>query len=204
MSGCADGMPLVKCALLRDFYARNRRSGVEMCREVWMKTNEQLFLMEPDASHEKAYMQAMDRWEATDRVQPGLLARDGADYEQILKWCADYKVKPEMFSTNVTCTLFFLVNEKGEVLGGMVVNHEDTHRGHLHAGIVPWRRGEGLGTEMLRLALDKCREMGMEYVHIVPFKDNSGAVGTILNNGGTLVDEFFEDGKWSQRYRIAL
>ena len=170
-----------------------------------MVTNDDVFLVEPDIAHEKAYMSAMDRWEASgDRVQPGLLGRDGADYAQILKWCADYKVRPEMFSTNVTCTLFFLVNHAGEVLGGMVINHADTKRGHLHAGIVPWRRGEGLGTRMLALALDKCREMGMEYVHIVPYKDNAGAAGTIRKNGGILADEFFDNGKWSQRYRIAL
>ena len=169
-----------------------------------MMTNDDVFLIEPDISHEKAYMAAMDRWEVIEDVQPGLLARDGADYRQILKWCADYKVKPEMFSTNVTCTLFFLMDKSGDLLGGMVVNHQDTKRGHLHAGIVPWRRGEGLGTKMLALALDKCREMGMEYVHIVPYKDNAGAVGTILNNGGALVEEFFDNNKWSQRYRIAL
>ena len=170
-----------------------------------MMTNDDVFLVEPDDSHEKAYMSAMDKWEATgERVQPQLLGRDGADYPQILKWCADYKVKPEMFSTNVTCTLYFLTDKSGEVLGGMVINHADTKRGHLHAGIVPWRRGEGLGTKMLALALDKCREMGMKYVHIVPHKDNSRAVRTILNNGGMLESEFFENEKWSQIYRINL
>ena len=169
-----------------------------------MTTNENVFLIEPDASHEAAYMAAMDRWEAIETVRPELLSRDGADYSTILKWCVGYKTDPGMLSTGVTCTLYFLVNDAGEVLGGMVINHGDTHRGHLHAGIVPWRRGEGLGTRMLKLALDKCREMGFEYADIVPHKDNAGAIKTIVNNGGTLVEAFCDNGRWSQRWRIVL
>ncbi len=146
----------------------------------------------------------MDRWEEIEPVQPELLSRDGADYPTILKWCAEYKTKPGMLSTGVTCTLYFLVNAAGEVLGGMVINHGDTRRGHLHAGVVPWRRGEGLGTRMLKLALDKCREMGFDHADIVPHNGNIGAVQTILKNGGAPVEEFFENGRWSQRWRIAL
>lgn len=167
-------------------------------------TNGDILLVEPDESHELAYMSTMDRWEKLEKVQPELLGRDGADYRQILKWCAAYKSDPGMLSTGVTCTLYFLVDKKGDVLGGMVINNNDTRRGHLHAGIVPWRRNEGLGTEMLYLALEKCRDMGMEYVHIVPHKDNAAAVRTIINNGGRPVDEFCDNGRWSQRYRIAL
>lgn len=169
-----------------------------------MITNDDLQLIEPGAAHEKAYMAAMDRWEALERVQPELLGRDGADYAQVLKWCAKYKTEPGMLSTGVACTLYFLINSAGEVLGGMVINHANTHRGHLHAGIVPWRRGEGFGTQMLKLALEKCREMGFEYVEIVPHKGNEGAVQTIIRNGGRLIEEFFEDGRWSQRYRIDM
>lgn len=168
-------------------------------------TNDEVFLVEPDASHESAYMSAMDRWEATgEQVQPELLARDGADYARILGWCADYKTKPGMLFTGVACTLYFLADKQGEVLGGMVINHGDTRRGYLHAGIVPWRRREGLGTKMLTLALEKCRKNGIEYVHIVPYKDNTGAVRTILNNGGALETEFSENGKQSQIYKIVL
>lgn len=167
-------------------------------------TNDDILLVEPDASHERAYMSAMDSWEALETVQPELLRRDGAEYRQVLKWCGLYKTDPDMLSTGVTCALYFLVDKSGELLGGMVINHDDTRRGHLHAGIAPWHRNKGLGTGMLRLALEKCREMGMKYVHIVPHKDNIAAIRTIIKNGGVLADEFCDNGRWSQRYRIAL
>ena len=58
-----------------------------------------------------------------------------------------------MLSTHVPCTLYFALNEQREIVGSIVLNHEDTERGHLHVGIVPWHRGKGYGTAMLALVL---------------------------------------------------
>lgn len=57
---------------------------------------------------------------------------------------------------------------------------------------------------MLELALEKCREMGFKNVEIVPYKENVGAVKTILNNGGVIIEEFCEESVLSQRYEIQL
>lgn len=166
---------------------------------------EGLTLQIPGARHKAEYEKLMDRWEATgEKIAPQLLGRysgrlgKNVPYETWLEWCEDDR------TTGFPCTLFFLVNGDGEVLGGMAINHGDTVRGHLHAGIAPWNRGKGYGTAMLRLALEKCREMGFAYVHIVPYKGNDGAVQTILKNGVTLVEEFPDDGEPSLRYRIDL
>ena len=108
-----------------------------------------------------------------------------------------------MLSTHVPATLYFLMNEKQEILGGIVINHADTKRGHLHAGIVPWHRGKGYGTIMLTLALKECQKMGIRKVHICPnSKNNKAAIQTILNNGGYLLDEFMADGHKVERYEI--
>lgn len=97
-----------------------------------------------------------------------------------------------------------MIEDEKEIIGSIVINHGKTHRGHLHAGIVPWHRGKGYGTIMLELALEKCREMGFKNIEIVPYKENIGAVKTILKNGGVLLEEFCEEGVWSQRYEIQL
>ena len=57
---------------------------------------------------------------------------------------------------------------------------------------------------MLKLALEKFREMNIDKVEIVPYKDNLGAIKTITNNGGKLTEEFVENGVCSQRYLIEL
>lgn len=57
---------------------------------------------------------------------------------------------------------------------------------------------------MLKLALNKCREMSLGKVEICTHKDNFGAIKTIINNGGELIEEFYENDICSQRYLIEL
>lgn len=173
--------------------------------------NGKLRLTIPDVCHEEMYTCMMDRWEATgEKIAPSLLSRYSSkekanvSYTKWLEWCENDRTTGSNLSTKTPCTLYFLVEEEKELIGGIEINHENTHRGHLHAGIAPWSRGKGYGTIMLELALEKCREMGLKSVQIVPHKGNIGAIKTILNNGGVLIEEFCEEGIWSQRYEIQL
>ena len=176
-----------------------------------MKTDSRLHLMIPDICHEKMYTGMMERWEATgEKIAPQLLGRRSSvtneivSYARWLEWCEDDRTTGSNLATKVPCTLYFLIEDEKEIIGSIVMNHASTYRGHLHAGIVPWHRGKGYGTIMLELALEKCRENGLKKVEIVPYKDNIGAIRTILNNGGTLIEEFCEEDIWSQRYEIQL
>lgn len=176
-----------------------------------MRINNNLQLVIPGMCHEEMYTYMMDRWEATDeKIEPQLLSRysgkmkKNVSYDRWLEWCEDDRTTGSNLSTKVPCTLYFLIENEKEIIGSIVINHGNTHRGHLHAGIVPWHRGKGYGTTMLELALEKCREMGFKSVEIVPYKGNNGAIKTILKNGGILIDEFCEKRVWSQRYEIKL
>ena len=180
---------------------------------VMLKTLEskKYSLVLPDEIHKEAYIRMMDRWEAIEEnIQPELLRRyskslgANVSYSKWLEWCEDDRTTGSMLSTGVPCTLYFFVDDTSEILGAIEINQKNTHRGHFHAGIVPWYRGKGLGTKMLELALDICRKMDITSVDIVPYKSNKSAIKTILKNGGILMDEFYEDEKWSQRYRVSL
>ena len=180
---------------------------------VMMKTLEpkKYSLVIPDETHKEAYIQMMDKWESVeDSIQPELLRRyskslgANVSYLKWLEWCEDDRTTGSMLSTGVPCTLYFFVDDASEILGAIEINQKNTHRGHLHAGIVPWHRGKGLGTKMLESALEICRNMGMTSVDIVPYMSNKSAIKTIIKNGGILIDEFYEDEKWSQRYTIPL
>lgn len=170
-----------------------------------------LSLTLPNDSHQAEYCRIMDAWEAVEEVQPHLMRRYSAriggnvPYAQWLAWCEDDRTTGSMLADNVPCSLYFLVNSQGEIFGSMAINHRNTHRGHLHAGIVPWHRGKGYGTAMLALALERCREMGIHRVEIAPRQGNRSAIQTILRNGGTLMEEFFDDdGILILRYAIDL
>lgn len=180
---------------------------------VMLKTLEpkKYSLVIPDETYKEAYIQMMNKWESVeDNIQPELLRRyskslgANVSYSKWLEWCEDDRTTGSMLSTGVPCTLYFFVDDTGEILGAIEINQKNTHRGHLHAGIVPWHRGKGLGTKMLESALEICRNMGMTSVDIVPYMSNKSAIKTIIKNGGILIDEFYEYEKWSQRYTISL
>lgn len=125
-------------------------------------------------------------------------------YSKWLEWCEDDRTTGSMLSTKVPCTLYFMMNNKNEIIGSIEINHKPTFRGQIHAGIVPWHRGKGYGTKMLELALRQCDVMKLDKIQIVPKKNNIGAVKTIIRNGGVLLEEFSEDGVISMRYEIDI
>lgn len=168
-------------------------------------------LVIPDKSYEHQYTNMMDRWESIENdIQPQLLRRysysqnKNVEYSKWLEWCEDDRTTASMLSTGVPCTLYFLVDDNNEIYGAIVINSARTHMGHLHAGIAPWHRDKGLGTIMLKLALDICKDIGFSNVEIVPFKSNKGAIKIILNNGGLLKETFFENDKWFLRFTVEL
>ncbi len=168
-------------------------------------------LVIPDETYEKQYTEMMDKWESIeDNIQPQLLRRyskslgENVSYSKWLEWCEDDRITGTMLSTGVPCTLYFLVDDNKEIFGAIVINSSNTHRGHLHSGIAPWHRGGGLGTIMLRLALDICRDKGFTNIEIVPYENNHGAIKTILYNGGKLKEKFYDNGKTSLRFEIDL
>lgn len=167
---------------------------------------EALRLEIPNKTHQREYERVMDKWEALEEnIQPELMRRGNTPYDKWLEYCEDDRTKASMLSTHIPATLNFLMNEKQEILGAVVINHADTKHGHLHIGIVPWARGKGYGTAMVALALKECKRKGISKVHVVPSSRlNSAAVQTILNNSGYLLDEFVDDGRIFERYEFSL
>ena len=58
---------------------------------------------------------------------------------------------------------------------------------------------------MISLALEECKKLGIDRVLMCCRKDNIGSAKSIINNGGILENEVFdEDGILTQRYWITL
>lgn len=76
--------------------------------------------------------------------------------------------------------------------------------GHIGDGIRPSERRKGYATEMIRLALEECRKLGLTRVLVTRDKNNIGSAKSIIRNGGILENEVLEKGVIKQRYWIAL
>ena len=77
--------------------------------------------------------------------------------------------------------------------------------GHIGYSVRHSERRKGYATEILRMALGKCRQMGIGKILVVCDKHNLGSQKTVLNNGGVLENEITrESGNISLRYWICL
>ena len=106
-------------------------------------------------------------------------------------------------------TFFCLDMERNIIVGAVNIRHylNDhllAHGGHIGDGIRPSERRKGYATQMIGLALDECKKLGIKKVLMVCDKDNVGSVKSIINNGGILETERMENGKTEQRYWIDL
>lgn len=76
--------------------------------------------------------------------------------------------------------------------------------GYIGDGVRPSERRQGIATQMIALALEKCKELGIRKVLMICNKDNIGSAKSIQNNGGVLESEIDMDGEMVQKYWIDL
>ncbi len=125
----------------------------------------------------------------------------------------------ERLSSEETCpegmvpsrTYLLVRKSDGKVLGITDIRHPieghpilSAWGGNIGYSIRPTERGKGYGREILRLNLEKCREMGLTKVMVTCKKDNALSEKVIIANGGTFEKEVEGDGTTIKRFWIEL
>ena len=96
------------------------------------------------------------------------------------------------------------------VVGVVDIRHHIEHPilrewgGHIGYSVRPGERGKGYGRQLLRLALPRCRELGLARVLVTCNTDNIASERVILANGGVLECEIDVDGVAVRRYWITV
>lgn len=111
----------------------------------------------------------------------------------------------------IPATLFLVVRKVDhKVVGTIQIRHYLNESllkngGHIGDGVRPSERRKGYATQMIQLALEECKKLGIQRVLMVCYKDNIGSRKSIEKNGGILENEIpAENGKIDQRYWISL
>lgn len=111
----------------------------------------------------------------------------------------------------VPSTELWLINKNNDILGTVRLRHELGERnyregGHIGYDISPKYRKKGYGKIILKLALNKAKELSFEKVLITCDSDNIGSKKIIEHNGGKLENTIIsnETGKEVLRYWIHL
>ncbi len=134
------------------------------------------------------------------------------DYETYEEWYADV-VKNSCEETVaegwVPSTTLLALDENNTLVGMIDIRHRlnDYLRqfgGHIGYSVCPTARRQGAATEMLAMAKDECRKLGIRKRLVTCDKTNTASAATIRKNGGVLENEVYEDDVLMQRYWITL
>ena len=133
------------------------------------------------------------------------------DFHNFQYYLENLEIKEETADGRVPdTTLFCLDKDRNIFVGAVNIRHYLNEGllqcgGHIGDGIRPTERRKGYATAMIALALEKCRELGIERVLMTCNTDNPASAKTIMKNGGVLENEVInEDGEPEQRYWIDL
>lgn len=133
------------------------------------------------------------------------------NFEDVLKKIEKYKHKDKINKNYSTETFFVAISDMDKIVGGIIFRHQlkgnlINHGGNLGYLIRPAERKKGYGTEMLHLALVKCREKGLKRVLVSCRNTNLASAKVIENNGGIYENDFYDKelNKVYKRYWINL
>ncbi len=170
-------------------------------------------LIKLSREYETQLCEMLDEWRLdqklnnTNRSPWAIFKNDCRDFDYYL---ANLDLKEARDGLVPDSTFFLLDDERNILLGAVNIRHYLSdhlmkYGGHIGDGIRPSERRRGYGTLIISLALEKCRELGIERVLITCDKDNIGSAKSIIRNGGVLENELTdEDGDIIQRYWIDL
>ena len=150
-----------------------------------------------------------DEWlPLAPHITPYAIARH--DYHDFEPYLDSLEITESTGTLVPDSTFFCLDTDQNRFVGAVNIRHQLNDAllrsgGHIGDGVRPSQRRKGIATQMIALALDECRKLGIPRVLMVCDKSNIGSAKSIQRNGGVLENELvLEDGAVIQRYWIQL
>jgi predicted acetyltransferase len=170
-----------------------------------------IHLETPSLEHRPDYLQALEEFQREGRRLEIDLRALERGFEHYLRQLADEASGKDPRDGRVPQTTFWGIDEADGLFAGEVrLRHRLNERlllegGHIGYEVRPSRRLQGIGTALLRLALPKARELGIERALVTCDEDNAGSRKIIETCGGLLEDSVEAwDGMMKRRYWIGL
>lgn len=172
-----------------------------------------LILEEASERHREAALDLKrEFFEAGETMMNGSALLDEMEFDEWLARCIRNSSPETVQDDWAVATVYFAVRvSDGKVVGMIDVRHSlateflRQYGGNIGYCVRPSERRRGYATQMLALALGKCRELGLSEVRLGCHASNEGSIRTIKANGGVLVEEKpFFDGIPVHVYSIRL
>ncbi|WP_405106039.1 GNAT family N-acetyltransferase [Paenibacillus sp. FSL K6-1217] len=166
-------------------------------------------LVEPTEALRAPYLAFYEEWKASgEPFVPWVTEMDPADFAGMVRSLREYASGVDIPDGWVSSSTFWLVTADKRVVGAVNIRHRLTDRllhsgGHIGYGIVPSARRQGYASELLKQALHKAGELGIEQALVVCDAANTASERTIRRNGGIEDKETIEaDGNVIRRFWI--
>ena len=171
---------------------------------------QKLHLRQPEASDREQVMAYREEFLAIDSRMDGTCALD--QYDDFDAWLANVRAYSAPETTpagKVPATQYLALDENEHLVGMVNLRHclNDyllEFGGHIGYSVRPTDRKNGYAIQMLKLALDEAKALGLDRVRIACDRYNIASAKTIQANGGVLDGERYDpqDGTLTQRYWI--
>lgn len=170
----------------------------------------QVKLIQPTKELREQYISFYKEWlDSGEEIYPWVVEKDPYDFNAYVDFLYSQDSEAKLGASRfVPHTTYWLVNEEMQIAGAVNIRHRLNDKllksgGHIGFGICPSCRRQGYATALLRMALEKTKELDMERVLVVCDRGNIGSEKTIVNNGGKFESEFIEeDGNVVRRFWI--
>ena len=157
-------------------------------------------------AYRKEFLDGGDSMDGTDGL------RDTEDPE---KWVEHSRLSKDPYHVpegRVPATQYIFVREEDNKIVGMLQirhflnDYLKQYAGHIGYSVAPSERRKGYASQMLKTALPKCRELGIDKVLITCMDSNAASRKTILANGGVYESTVYEPEKkiFLEKYWIDL
>lgn len=165
----------------------------------------QIFLTEPSRLYQKSFEQyALTYKKAGEAYYYGRYKKALEHFDEYITDLSNCSKGIDVPEDTVPTSTFWLV-DGDEVVGVTRIRHTDYQcDGHIGYDISPGHREKGYGSAILKLALEKAAEIGIEEVIVTCSVSNTASKKIIEKNGGARPEIVFdeEENDYLYRYKI--
>ncbi len=126
------------------------------------------------------------------------------DFDNHLRRLEELRIGEDLPEDEVAATEYWLVDgEEKEIRGMIKIRHESIPvHGNIGYNIPPKKRFLGYGTNILRLGIEKAKELGIKEVRVSCTSDNDGSRKIILKNNGVFIGLEEDNNELYEQYII--
>jgi predicted acetyltransferase len=171
-----------------------------------LMSTEIIRLIEPTVTLKDDFCALVEEFTAEDDDRYGDAM---SNFEKFIRLCTDEATGRNLAPGRVQQSTFWLSRNEQRILACSRLRHSlnpylEEFGGHIGYDVRPSERGRGYGTQILKLTLDKAREIGLKRLLVTADSSNVASWRIIEKNGGVLHSEAVsrETGELLRKYWI--